>query len=362
MATITKLTRPSGVVYKARVRRQGQTGEITKTFKNRSDAQKWARRLETGIDRDDTGLTNEAQRHTLNEAIDRYRAEVLPTLRPDTARMYAQHLMYWSGELGHLRLSELTAVKIAAHRDELAAAGKAPATQNRYLASLAAVLTACMKRWHWLTASPMRQVAKPSENNGGTRFLTEDELQRLLTACRESVSPDLYLAFLLSITTGGRQGEILGLRWKDVDLEAGVLHLRVDSETVTKGAARSVPIAAPALPLLQARRDAHRQGKITRLRDTGLVFPSRVSTNKPVALRTPWETALKRAGITNFRWHDLRHSAASFLAKNGASLLEIGAVLGHRSANTTKRYAHLTEQHTHELVRGMADKLLGGGK
>ena len=70
-------------------------------------------------------------------------------------------------------------------------------------------------------------------------------------------------------------------------------------------------------------------------------------------------TALRRAGIENFRWHDLRHSAASFLAKNGASLIEIGAVLGHKSANTTKRYSHLTEQHTHALVRGMSDKLLG---
>ncbi|NCA73075.1 MAG: site-specific integrase, partial [Sphingobacteriia bacterium] len=96
------------------------------------------------------------------------------------------------------------------------------------------------------------------------------------------------------------------------------------------------------------------------LRDPGLIFPSRVTTTKPVDLRTPWETALKRAGIERFRWHDMRHSAASFLAANGASLLEIGAVLGHKSPATTKRYAHLTEQHTHDLVRAMTADLFEG--
>ncbi len=242
----------------------------------------------------------------------------------------------------------------------LAAAGKAPATRNRYMATLASVLTSCVKDWHWLTASPMTGVSKPTEDNGGTRFLSKDELDRLLTACRDSKSRDLLLAVMLSITTGGRQGEILGLRWKDLDLAAGTLHLRVDNETTTKGGIRSLPIAPQALGLLQARREARREGKVTALHDDGLVFPSRVAGSRPVSLRTPWETALLRAGIESFRWHDLRYPAASFVAKGGASLLEIGAVLGHKSANTTKRYAHLTEQHTNTLVLDMADKLLGG--
>jgi integrase len=359
MATIEKVQRREGVVYKAKVRRDGYA-TVCKSFKTRSDAQKWARRLETGMDADDTGLTNEGQKHTLADAIARYRAEVLTELRPETARKYEQHLDFWGAKLGHLRLSEIIPAKVAKVRDGLAADSLAPATQNRYMATLASVLTACVKRWHWLPASPMTGVSKPSESNGGTRFLSEAELERLLIACRESASPDLLLAVMLSITTGGRQGEILGLRWKDVDLAAGLLHLRVDAQTTTKGGIRTLPIAPQALSLLKARRDASREGKVTALHDDGLVFPSRVTRSKPIALRTPWETALKRAGIESFRWHDLRHSAASFLAKGGASLLEIGAVLGHKSANTTKRYAHLTEQHTNALVLDMANKLLGG--
>jgi len=361
MATITKIPRDAGFVYKARIRRDGM-GELSRTFKNRSDAVKWAKAREVEQEREDAGLVHEGHKHTLSEAITRYRAEILPEHRPETARKYEGHLACWTERLGHLRLADVSPARIAAGRDELDGAGKSSATVNRYLATLASVLTACVRRWHWLSASPMRGVEKLGEGNAGTRYLSEDELHRLLEACRTSASPDLYLAVLLSITTGGRQGEILGLRWRDVDLAGRILHLRADNDTRTKGGIRTLPITDPIYPIIAERRAAclaANKGRVTALRDPGLVFPSRVTRSQPVALRTPWETALRRAGVEQFRWHDLRHSAASFLAKGGASLLEIGTVLGHKSANTTKRYAHLTEKHTHDLVRGMAEKILG---
>jgi integrase len=366
MATIEKITRSDGTAYKAVIRKRGQgQGKISKTFKSRKAAERWARKTEAGIEENRAGLIDQAALHTLAQAVTKYRADVLPEKRPETARKYEQHLDHWTDALGHLRLSEVTAVKIAEARDALTTAGKAPATVNRYLATLASVLTACVRRWHWLGASPMTQVQKPTERNHGTRFLSDDEAARLLKACRESESQDLYLAVLLSLTTGARQGEILSLRWQDLDLSAGTMVVRAEAETTTKGGARALPIVPEALTLLQARdkarRAAQQSGKVASLRpsDAAFVFPSRVTKSKPVSLRTPWETALRRAGIDGFRWHDLRHSAASFLAKGGASLLEIGAVLGHKSANTTKRYSHLTETHTADLVRTMAGKLLG---
>lgn len=358
MATIRKIARESGTVYQAYIRKNGQK-PLLKTFKTRNAAERWARKTESSIEENRAGLIDESARHSFSDAVKRYRAEVLPEKRPETVRKYEQHLDHWTAALGHLRLSEVTPVKVADARDALTNDGKAPATVNRYLATLASVLTACVKRWHWLGASPMTQVQKPTERNGGTRFLSDDEAARLLDACRESDSADLYLAVLLSLTTGARQGEILGLRWQDLDLTAGTMVVRANAETTTKGGARSLPIVPAALTLLQARREARQRGKVAALHPSGLVFPSRVTATKPVSLRTPWETALKRADIDGFRWHDLRHSAASFLAKGGASLVEIGAVLGHKSANTTKRYAHLAEQHTHDLIRGMSDRLLG---
>lgn len=352
MATIEKVHRNTGTVYKAKVRRQGHP--ITcRSFKTRKAAERWALKFEASIDEDDAGLTSEAQKHTLSDAIRRYRAEILSDRSPTARPNYEHRLAHWDRTLGHLRLSDLAPAKIATVRDEL---NRAPATVAAYLAVLASVLTACVRRWHWLKDSPMRQVDKPTVSNARSRFLSQDELQRLLTACRESESPDLHLAVLLSITTGARRGEILGLRWRDLDLEKGIVSLRVDNETTTKGGIRSLPVAPQALAIL---KDRLRAEKVVDLTGSALVFPSRITRTHPVELRKPFETALRRAGIEGFRWHDLRHSAASFMAAHGASLLEIGAVLGHKSAQTTKRYAHLTERATHALVRDVSDKLLG---
>ncbi len=365
MASFRKVPQADGSVHwMAIIRREGRT-TFTKTLPNLSSAKRWARAAEIEIAEDNAGITSEAHRHTLRDLIERYRKEVLPTKQATTRGPYQVHLSWWEGELGAVRLCDLHPQKIGACRDKLAESGKAPATVNRYLASLGAALTAAVKLWHWLPASPLRQVAKPTEHNQRSRFLSETDLDNLLAACHRSESPDLLLAVLLSITTGARQGEIGWLRWRDVDWERSLLQLRQDpaAQTTTKGGARSVALVAAVAPLLRARYTAFlAKDQLSRLPSPDpegeLIFPSRVTRFRPVNLRRPFMTALERAGIEGFHWHDLRHSAASFLAKGGASLLEIGAVLGHKSANTTLRYAHLVDQHSHDLTHAMANKLL----
>jgi integrase len=93
--------------------------------------------------------------------------------------------------------------------------------------------------------------------------------------------------------------------------------------------------------------------------DTRLLFPDG-SGKKPIIIRAPWHKALKQAGIEDFRFHDLRHSAASYLAMSGASLAEIAEVLGHKTLEMVKRYSHLSEQHTAGVVEKMNKKFLGG--
>ena len=367
MATIEKLNRESGTVYKAKVRKQGHP-TTCRTFQTRKAAERWALKFEAAIQEDDAGLTHEGQKHTLAHAIERYRLEILPAKSQTTQPNYERQLAYWASALGRFRLSDITPDRVAACRDELLTTPKmpkreggepqkrTPATVHAYLSVLGAVLTACVRDWHWIKDSPMRGVSKPKVSNARSRFLTREELARLLDSCKVSESPDLYLAVVLSITTGARRGELLALRWRDVDIERGLIHLRVDNETATKGGVRSLPIADPAMPLLKARLEMRQKDEFV---GGDLVFPSRVSRSQPVELKRPFATALKRAGIEGFRWHDLRHSSASFMAAHGASLLEIGAVLGHKSAQTTKRYAHLTEQATHALVIEVAKGLLG---
>ncbi len=94
------------------------------------------------------------------------------------------------------------------------------------------------------------------------------------------------------------------------------------------------------------------RAKVRRI-DTDLVFPGKTNPRKPIDLRAPWEKALEVAEVEDFKWHDLRHSAASYLAMNGATLAEIAGVLGHRTLQMVKRYSHLSEQHTSQVVARM---------
>jgi len=91
------------------------------------------------------------------------------------------------------------------------------------------------------------------------------------------------------------------------------------------------------------------------------IFPSVNGKNKPKNIETIWRKALKQAKVDNFRFHDLRHSAASYLAMNGASLAEIAEVLGHKTLAMVKRYAHLSEAHTASVVEKMNKKVFGDG-
>jgi integrase len=282
-------------------------------------------------------------------------------------------LFYWKTHLGYKTLADCTPAAIAEQRDILKAtpiASRAksdqaraaasvrypgPATVNRYLAALSHAFTYAVKELGWTDENPLLKTGKEKEPNGRTRFLSEEERDALLTACRQSISPDLYPAVVLALSTGARQMEIMRLTWKQIDLTRRVALL----EETKNGERRILPLTGLALDLLRDR------AKVRRL-DTDLVFPARMAktghpgaTVRPVDLRTPFETALARAKIEDFTWHDLRHTAASYLAMNGASLTEIAAILGHKTLAMVKRYSHLSEAHTAGVVERMNRRMFG---
>jgi integrase len=357
VATIRKIEQKSGTRYQAIIRFHDE--QLTRTFRRRSDATKWADKTEKDIEGQNAGLMLEGQRKKLRDAIKRYKTEILPGKSKGTQNAYTGQLEYWESALGSMRLADVSNAQIAEHRDlladeNIAADGKparrrSPATINRYLAALGAVFSAAVNEWHWLAHSPVKATKKRKEPRGRTRFLSKAEVKRLLEACRKSESPELFLAVLLSLTTGARRGEIMNLRWECIDWERGTAYI---PET-KNGDPRLLAIVPDALQLLRDRREMGRAIKMQ-----GLIFPSLVSDNSPILLEKAWRTAKARAGLTNFRWHDLRHSAASFMAANGATLLEIGATLGHRSTQTTARYSHLVQDATHDLMRDTMNKVL----
>ena len=352
MAAIERRTTKAGkTVYRVKVRLQGFAPESA-TFDTRSDAKTWAARTEADIK---AGRHfGAAKRHTFKDLADEFR----PHCRAPS------HLDYWVGVFGPDRLDTITSNRIAAERDKLAegvtrskdADGelrkRTPTTVKRYMANLSVCLSHAVKELQWLEANPVQRIKMPVENKGRVRFLSDDELVRLLDACRKSKNKDLYTAVVISLTTGGRQSEIMGLRWPQVDLKRRLITL----DRSKNGDRRALPLVGDALDLLTAR------SKIRDINDDRVFIPGkRAKKAKELDLRDPWLVALKEAKIEDFHWHDLRHTAASAMAMAGVSLVEIAKVLGHRTMQMVARYSHLSEGHIVETGERLAEKLKLGG-
>nr|WP_246341398.1 site-specific integrase [Simiduia aestuariiviva] len=210
------------------------------------------------------------------------------------------------------------------------------------MAALSHAFTTAVNEWEWLEDNPLRKVRKPKEPRGRVRFLSDDERDKLLAACKASSCKQLYPIVVLALSTGMRQGEIMGLTWADVDFKRGYLTLH----DTKNGERRSVPLVGHAKEVIINLAKARRI-------DTPLVFYSKRKPSSPLFVRIPWAEALKKAEIENFKFHDLRHTTASYLAMNGASLAEIADILGHKTLSMVKRYAHLSEQHTSKVLESM---------
>jgi integrase len=193
----------------------------------------------------------------------------------------------------------------------------------------------------------MRKVDKPRMSPGRVRFLANEELAALLEACRNSSCGYLYPAVMLALTTGMRRGEQLNLTWENVDFERGWITLGITKNMQRRG-----------VPLVGAAQEALRSLRTVRRIDANLVFPSH-DGKKPYDIRRPFTFALKKAGIQDFRWHDLRHCAASYLAMSDVPLKIIGKLLGHNTSAMTGRYSHLADQVVTDAVSKVMTKLFG---
>jgi integrase len=318
-----------------------------------TDAKEWGKQTEIAIKDGRHFKTAEAKKHTLAEMIDRY----LKTIERRNPKRYTNvkpYLNWWKDEIGVRLLSDVTRAMLIEQRDKLMQNGaknvakRSPSTANRYMTALSTAFTMAVSEWEWLQDHPMRKIAKLTEPRGRVRFLDDGERKRLLEACQEVDGDKLYLLVVLALSTGARHGELINLCWDNVDLKRQVIVLH-DTKNKER---RVLPLAHHALELItdvQKKRD----------KATPLVFPMPGDIKEPWESRYLWLQALEKAKIKDFRFHDLRHSAASYLAMNGASLAEIAEVLGHKTLAMVKRYSHLSEAHTAKVVERMNQKIFG---
>jgi len=182
------------------------------------------------------------------------------------------------------------------------------------------------------------------EGDQRLRFLSDEERDRLLDACLETSGARLHALVTLALTTGARRGELLGLRWPDIDLKARVVTF--GGSAVNGG--RSLPLPPAAVETLRPLAKVRRIGGDEVFSDASgrVSFP-----------RRQWEAAVRVAQLEDFRFHDLRHSAAAYLAQCGASLAEIAEFLGHKNLQGVQRYAGLIDQRSRSPVERLHERL-----
>jgi integrase len=240
-----------------------------------------------------------------------------------------RHLNWFTAKFGTVKVLDFGVIEGRAARD-LLMHGRATGTVNRYLAAQRAA-------WNWGRAAglvPKDRAWPPrlmlTEPEARTRYLSDDELAAVLTAARNH-SAVMLAAITVALATGVRQGEMLRLTWADVDFARSTIRLLLTKN----GTARAVhlpEIAAEALKAVKAEKVVS-ASRVFLYRDGTPMTGDRLDDE--------WCDIRTAAGLVDFRWHDFRHSCASFLAQHGSTLLEIGSVLGHKRAQTTLKYAHL---------------------
>jgi integrase len=348
MATFEKRVGTAGkTTWRVKVRRQSGPS-LTKSFKRKADAEEWARSIEHKLDTGESVPNGEARKRTLNDVIDRYLEVTLPRSKHrKNASEQTRLLNVWKSELGKTPLVNLTPAVIADARDRFAKkhnrAGKplSGSTVNRHITALSGVLRVAVREYGWLTRNPVTNVTRLEDSKGRERFLSDDERVRILAECKVSWCKALLPVVELALATGARKGELMSLQWTSIDLKRRTIRF-LDTKN---GESRTVPLAETAVATIKEWRG----DKLP----TGKVFSLATGT-----IDLAWQEARARARLDDVRFHDLRHSAASYLAMSGASLMDIAAILGHKTLAMVKRYSHLSEQHTTAAIDRMAEKFL----
>ncbi len=315
--------------WQAQIRKKGYPTQV-KTFTTRAAAERWAREIEHEMDRGEFTSRTEAESITLRELLERYREEITPTKRgsgPESARIQAMLRQ----PLAQRVVGSIRGVDIARYRDERLKEVSS-ATVKRDLVIVSHLFEVARKEWGLPVANPVRDIKTPAHNKARERRLEsasdgrESEEKQLLRACQDARNPYLLAVVRLALETAMRQGELIGLRWEHIDLTRRIAHL----PQTKNGEARTVPLSTVAVQILR---------KLPRSL-SGQVFPDLTTE----AVKKAFIRAVRRAGIEDLRFHDLRHEATSRLFERSFNIIEVAAITGHKDLRMLRRYTHLRSE------------------
>jgi integrase len=317
MATLEK----RGDYWRVKIRRKGFPIQ-TRSFDTKTNPQRWARDIETEMDKGSFLDRTESEKNTLRDVLFRYIDEVTPLKRGASAEAPRLRAMMLR-PIAELKIAALSSMHIAKYRDDRLKE-VAGATVNKELNLIAHALETARREWGiHIPENPVRLVRRPQGAKPRERRLVGDEPQRLLAACADARNPFLLPIVNLAIETAMRQAEIVGMDWKHVDLKKCIAFL---PET-KNGETRGVPLSTTAVATIRTLP----------LATTGKLFPG-VTTE---AIKRAFMRACERAEMENFHFHDLRHEATSRLFEKGLNPLEVASITGHKTLQMLRRYTHL---------------------
>ncbi len=352
MATINPRKDQEGNIigYQAIIRKRGFPSQ-TKTFRTKRDAESWAKVIESEMLRGVWSNRSEAERTTVAELLDRYAREVLPNLKG--GREEVSRIGTLKKHLGSYTLASLSPSAVAGYRDTRLQEVSSQSVKHE-LGLLNRALKKGVQEWGIALPAglPTSLVKMPKQAPPRDRRFQGDEGERLLAACGDSKNPWLLPVVLFAVETSMRAGEILetkgtkgedgqrpirttGLLWKRVDLNKRVA--QVPAKEAKNGIARAVPLSSAAVQILRS---------LPRTLD-GKVFGTTYE-----AIHGAFDRACERAGIEDFRFHDLRHEAASRFFEKGLNPMQAAAVTGHKTLQMLKRYTHLRAEDLARLLDG----------
>ena len=327
--------------WRAQVRRRGAPS-ISRTFDTKAQAMRWAAAIERELQGGNLAIL--AKPLTFNQVAEDYARQGLPRLKSHkTALGFLERAR---AKFGATFITSIQAAQVSAWREEMLAAGTSPRSTLYALAILSSCFTFAERELQIQlpAGNPLRMIKKPTLPRGRDRRLRPGDMDALLAAAATSSGPELGQMIVLAVETSMRLGEILGLEWNRIDLDARTAHL----DKTKNGDSRTVALSSAAITaLLQLRPQASPTGRVIERWSSDSAVGRAWSRTKAQAVTTHHAmcaatgTQPDPSFLANLRFHDLRHEATSRLFERGLGIMEVASMTGHKSLSMLKRYTHL---------------------
>lgn len=352
MATYKEINGKKGKKYQATVRVKGYK-PIYKTFDKKTAAKAWAEEAETqmrkGKYRPAAIKEDIKPILTVDDLITDFEKNIAPK-KYSKPHQYTHMYNWWREQIGGMSLQDVDTPVLTHCQNLLIQEApskhykdhekKSNSTVRKYMFAFSAVLRYAVRSLKLIDRNPMADVDKPKKPKGVVRFLSDEEKQLLIKSCKNH-SDRLFLFTMIALFSGGRYTEVRTLQIKNIDFVNEMLHF-LDTKN---GESRGVPVSHKIIEIIESYINKYNI-------KSGYLF-YQPEKQKLAYLKGAFESVVKNIKLKNFRIHDCRHTYASWLAKNGATLLEIATLLGHKNLNQVQIYAHLTRKTTSKLVRKM---------